>query len=284
MINFDLFPPGALGDQHLSKPQFELSEFGRAEYSDPVVPVNMLMVMMGFTLVLPTYIVDPNADLYFILPAIICGSIYLLFYMFYLTEYYEKLWEPYYLLPVDKLFFRIYCIFIGLVVITLMPKWPEHWMLYMLALFFVMYLKKRSTRNRFRTAVNFEHKNYSLAPLKIKAQYVLVETFTLNFLILGVVPLVPVSIASSVFYVCSKYPQYLSFYNGFFGFNETELSMYQNYVALSVFVALATSLFWAFKIRSGLIEMKNQIEAGHYDYFEERDIRNRFRRGRNVNR
>ena len=281
----DIFSRGTTADDGYEKPRYSLLEFSRPEYSDPVVPVQMLMVMMGFMLVLFSNAFSENVDWGLFRISIICGTVYLLFFMFYLTEYYEKLWEPYFMLPEDKLFFRIYCLLIGVVVIAFMPRWPQFWPLYVIFLYLIMYKKKKDTRNIFQDAVISEYGNYdSCDNPKTKSQYVLVETFTMNFLWLGVVFLAPFALMISLSAIFVMSPELLNYFNNNFSTNITEFGMRWTFVTLNVLVTIPTLLFWSGKIKTGLRQMKNQIEAGHYAYFEARDLRGRIRRGRYVNK
>jgi hypothetical protein len=272
-------------DQNSIPPVYSLKQFSLPEYSDPIVPVQIMMVMMGFTILLINGIFRSGADLVMTAVAVLSGVIYLISFMFYLTEYYEKLWEPYFLLPEDKLFFRLYSVLVGIVVISLMSKWPEYWALYMIALFLVMYFKKSNTKRKYHRAVNHEFGSYlECDKPKIKSCYVLVDTFTRNFFYLGIVFLLPFALLMAMAAALVLYPKLLIWLNGYFGFAISISEARAIYVGTSISVSLLTAVFWSKKLISGLQEMKSQIELGHYAYFESRDIRSRLRRGRNPYR
>ena len=265
-------------DKDLAQPvprsPYSLDEFGRQEYADPVVPVQILLVMMGFTIAL--FINQPtnNVSTWIWYTSLTCGVIYFLLFMFYLTEYYEKLWQPYYLLPTDKMFFRFYSLLIGVFVIVLMGQYPIFWPIYVLVLFFVMLYKKQKTRETFQSAFDNEFGHYSQCnDRKYKCQYVLVETFTINFFFLGIVILLPFAALNFFTGMIVGYPNSLvsEFEGRFIG---VEKGIYEIiFVSNLIIITFITALFWLKKINTGLREMQNQIEEGHCEYFETRDLR-----------
>ena len=267
----------------LTQPPYKLCDFAKPEYADPVVPVQMLMAIMVFTIVMLNQVFLHPGDGIIVSSALLFGSVYLISFMFYLTEYYEKLWERYFLFPIDKLFFRFYCLLFGAIIILLMPRWPEHWSLYVVILFAIMYWKKRRTRDYFQSAVKYEFGSYEQCKDDIiRSKYILVETFTLNFLILGLIALLPFAIAMSLIALCVSNDDVLNAANAFGGSNFTNDELRWAYFSLNLFVTIPTFLFWSAKITTGLAQMRNQIEEGHYAYFECRDIRSRLRRGWNF--
>jgi hypothetical protein len=265
------------------RPKYELSDFALAEYSDPVVPVQILMVMMGFAIILLNNLSELSMDKLVNNVALVSGVLYLIAFMFYLTEYYEKLWEPYFLLPEDKLFFRMYSVLVGIVVIVLMSKWPVYWSAYVVFLFYVLYLKKRKTRNLFHKAVDLKFGSYSSCDAgKIKCQYVLVDTFTRNFLHLGILALFPFMIVMCACGLLINDAGMFAKFNGLWTYPFSMSEIRAIFIATSVITTTVTLVFWFAKITSGLREMRAQIEEGHYAYFEARDLRSRFRRGRDA--
>ena len=235
------------------RPKYELSDFSLTEYSDPVVPVQILMVMMGFAIILLNNLAGPNMDELVKKVGLVSGVFYLIAYMFYLTEYYEKLWEPYFLLPEDKLFFRMYSILVGFVVIVLMSKWPEYWSAYIMLLFIVMYEKKKKTRKIFHQAVDLEFGNYtscyangnytSCDANMIKCQYVLVDTFTRNFLCLGILALFPLMIVMCACAVLISYPNALEKFRNIIHYDFSIVDLEVAFVATSVITTAVTLAF-----------------------------------------
>lgn len=263
------------------RPKYSLSEFSRPEYTDPVVPVQILLVMMGFCVALLNQADFSEISFSVKSISLVCGIIYIIAYMFYLTEYYEKLWAPYFLLPEDKLFFRIYSLLVGVVVISLMSKWPGYWSFYILALFLVMFDKKRRTRSVFHDAVISQFGSYeNCSDGKIKSQFVLVDTFTWNFLYLGIITLVPFAVimCGAAFFTDS--PDALIWLNTKLATDIALENIYAVNVGTNILVTLFTVAFWSSKITSGLRTMRDQIEEGYYEYFEVRDLRSRLRRRR----
>lgn len=204
--------------------------------------------------------------------------------MFYMTEYYEKLWEKYYLLPHDKVYFRIYCVIVGVVVIALMPKYPEYWPAYVLILFFLMYLMKNKTRNYFTKAFIHRYSDYeNCDDPKLKCQYVLVNTFTDNFLLLGVLLLIPFVVLMCGTAFLLQNSEAISSALLAHQYYPNNLTLNLIFIGSNVLVTVGTCIFWYEKITTGLVKMQKQIEAGHYGFFEERDVRRRFGRRRNPN-
>ncbi len=166
---------------------YRLEDFGRSEYRDSLIPVNILMVLIGFCILLFNKAVEFWSDPIRV-SSVVCGASYMIAYMFYLTEYYEKLWSQYYALPSDKMFFRMYSLLIGITIITFMQNFPEYWYLYTLSLLVVMYIKKRNTRMAFQNAFKMQYNEFrKCEDNKVKAQYVLSEAFTVNFFKYGVI-------------------------------------------------------------------------------------------------
>jgi hypothetical protein len=248
-----------------STARYALDEFGRVEYRDPVVPVQILMVMMGFAILLINQIfTGSNVDL-ILVTGILCGTSYLLAYMFYLTEYYDRLWEPYFLLPEDKLFFRFYSITVGIVVIALMQNWPQHWSLYILGLFLIMYIKKANTRDDYIAAVNAQYGSFdACSDLGIKAKYKLAEAFTRNFLIWGFIFMIPFAAAMTIAYVMHTQKIDLNF--GSWGTIHADTGKWI-YAGVSIFITVLTIAFWKKKITMGILEMKRRVEKGDHEYF-----------------
>ena len=283
MLAKQLYPSNVETASRATQPTYKLCDFANPEYADSVVPVQMLMAIMVFTIIMLNQVFLHPGDGLIVSSALLFGSLYLISFMFYLTEYYKKLWEKYFLLPIDKLFFRFYCLLFGVVVIVLMPRWPEHWSLYVVILFTIMYWKKRRTRDYFQSAVKYEFGSYELCTDDvIRSKYILVETFTRNFLILGLIALLPLAITMSFIALCVSNGDLLNTANTFSGSDFTNDELRWAYFLLNLFVTIPTFLFWSAKITTGLAQMRNQIEEGHYAYFECRDIRSRLRRGWNF--
>ena len=89
----------------LKEPIYKLDQFSLPDYQDPVVPVQIMMVMMGFTILLLNSALIPGKDKVLAMSAVLSGVAYLISFMFYLTEYYEKLWQPFFLLLKINYFF-----------------------------------------------------------------------------------------------------------------------------------------------------------------------------------
>jgi hypothetical protein len=197
--------------------------------------------------------------------AILCGTTYLLAYMFYLTEYYDRLWEPYFLLPEDKLFFRFYSVTVGIVVIALMQNFPQYWSLYVLGLFFIMYVKKASTRNAYIRAVHAEFGTFEACtdPV-VKARYNLAKAFTRNFVIWGFWFLVPFATIMTASAICNTAGISIR-YEPYVDISPTHFQWI--YSGTSVFITLVTVFFWKNKITKGILEMKDRVEEGNYEYF-----------------
>lgn len=279
-VNYEIFPKRNKSVRS-GPPKYSLKDFSLPEYRDPVVPVQIMMVMMGFTILLLNSAFSASGDRTLVFVALISAVPYLLSFMFYLTEYYEKLWEPYFLLPEDKLFFRFYSVLVGIVVIALMGNWPEYWPSYIIFLFVIMYLKKRKVRATYHAAVQNEYGSYeACSDDKVKSCYILVDTFTRNFASLGIIPLLPIAMLMSISALLISNAQWLSWLNTQTTFAISSADLRTLYSTTSIIASLGTVVFWAGKINTGLIEMKSQIEMGHYAYFETRDLRSRFRRGR----
>lgn len=245
---------------------YRLKDFGRTEYRDPVVPVQILLILMGFTVALLNNVTSEAASdpLYFW--ATVCGVVYLLSYMFYLTEYYDQIWQHFYLLPEDKLYCRVYSIGIALVVLSLMPHWPQYWPLYVTVMFLFLYRKKIKTRNAYRKAVALEYgrTDWCYEPIT-RARLELAEVFTRNFLTWGVgffIPFATILVASAVMWDLS-----LSV-----AITETivispDVAKWV-YICGSFFITALTAYFWKEKVTRGLIEMRRKAEAGDHEFFK----------------
>jgi hypothetical protein len=238
---------------------YQLKDFGRDEYKDPLVPVNILMVLMGFCILLFNKAVDFWSDPIKV-SSVICGAFYLITYMFYLTEYYEKLWQPYFSLPRDKMFFRLYSLGIGIVIITCMQNFPQYWYAYVFVLFLFMYYKKKQTRDAFRAAMKNEFGNIGKCNNNVLlARYKLSEAFTNNFLLYGVV--------LNAIYSLGLFVLYKNNPHTYFQFMGEQLSL-NYYVVVSSVLTCIIIFFWSKKITSGIDHMAKKVKEGDYEFFE----------------
>lgn len=228
--------------------RYDITDFGKEEYKDSLIPVQLLMILMGFSLLLYNRAVEMWPD-YYAVVSVVCGATYLIGYMFYMMEYYERIWIDNYALPTDKTFFRIYVLAGGIIIITLMNNWPSYWYFYVLFLMLLMYQKKKDTCHHFQTAVRqkFGDREEDIAPPKLRALYVNAEVFTVNFRKWGVV--FTILWSSALFYL---------------DYSKESLGAY---VGISVTITLVSVSFWISKIKFGLSDFAKKIEAGDHGFF-----------------
>jgi len=244
------------------EPLYTLDDFGRPEYKDPIVPVNMLMVMMGFALLLFNDAIGHIANIidfssYFF------GTIFLLGFMLYVADYHEKLWENYFSLPTDRMFFRLYGIFVGITVISLMHVYPNYWYVYVLVLFVLMYFKKRSTMKHFEDA--FYDKFSKVVDCDCgheKSRLYLSQAFTTNFLYAGVFLSIVFGVAlqAAKIYVVDA-DKVIA--DSIFDY------ILNPYFWICALYTLIFVSFWMWKIKSHLIRMATALKNGNAEFFEQ---------------
>ena len=166
------------------------------------------------------------------------GSLFLICFLFYLAEYYEKIWVEIFIQPKDKIFFRFYCILIGVYVI-LLKLLPTIWPIFFSILAALMMKKKWSTRDEIRQKIEEEHSG-ELTTGRVNSIYVLSDAMAYNFSILGSISLIIISLMT-----------YFSL----------------RYHSLWVFLLLSLScvlmcLFWLKKVKSGIDEMMSTLNEG----------------------
>jgi hypothetical protein len=239
---------------------YKLKDFGLPEYHDPIIPVNILMILIGFCILLFNKAVDYWGNNIKVI-SVVCGSLYMITYMFYISEYYEKIWAPYFSLPNDKMFFRIYALLIGIVIITFMQNFPEYWYLYSLLLMLILYYKKNKTRAAFQKAFNDEYGSFDIGGNNIdKAKFLLCQDFSSNFLKYGV--LFNIFYAIILFLLFEKNP--------IEKFNILSVDFSVDYYAFaSVSLTIFIVGFWIKKITSGINLMVEKVKSGDYEYFKE---------------
>lgn len=238
----------------------KLSDFGLAKYRDSLVPVNILMVLMGFCILLFNRAVEFWGNSIRV-SSVICGSVYMIAYMFYISEYYEKLWEPNFSLPFDKMFFRIYSLIIGVVIITFMHNFPEYWYFYTLFLMLILYVKKNNTRKCFQKAFNVDYPVFDECQDGVlKAKYLLCEDFTVNFLWWGVIFNAVYAIALFILYKNNPSDSVIIY----------GVEIFFNYYSIVSFtLTIVIVSFWVKKVTSGIALMVEKINKGDYEYFKE---------------
>jgi hypothetical protein len=238
--------------------EYALEDFGKSEYQDSLIPTNLLTILMGFSILLFNQAIVFKDSQYRVI-SVICGTMVLITYMFYLSEYYTLIWQPIYSLPNDTLFFRLYGLIIGIIIISLMFNFPEYWYLYLQLLFWVMWWKKRRTMKLFREAFLNKYTNFASCKDKLwKAKYVLAKTFTKNFFKYGVIVNV---IYSIILYLLFHYDSKFIIPN--LGFAVTYFSL------LTIAITILCLWLWIRKITSGLKYMVIKINEGDYKYFEQ---------------
>lgn len=166
------------------------------------------------------------------------GSIFLICFLFYLAEYYEKIWVELFIQQKDKVFFRFYCIFIGFYVI-LLKLFPVVWPVLFSVLFLILMHKKWSTRREIRAAIDAIDE--AARSKRVKAIYALADTMAYNFSVLGGICL--------IFLVAMTY---VAFY----------LHQLWALILASLFSALLC-YFWLRKVQSGIDTIRSCVEAGN---------------------
>lgn len=183
--------------------EYSFSDFGKRQYRDIVDPVTILTILIAFTIPLFSKgFTSSNID---IGVSYISGAIALIFFMLYMVDYYEKIWLDYYSLPTDISFFRIYCLVVGVIVISLMDSYPIWWSCYMSALFLVMSIKKYSTRRLYESALEKEFgKELNGLDQKYVCAYFLAQNMSTNFFVLGFLVSVFVSLVLAAAFVSNN--------------------------------------------------------------------------------
>ena len=236
----------------------KLRDFGSIAEADPLIPTAVLAVLLGFCIALFREIRSFWGQ-WMDLVGLICGALYLIGFILYLAEYYDRLWLPHYLLPIDRTFFRLYSIVIGIFTISLMPQWPQAWYVYILVLFVFLYYKKKHTLTAYSTAFRREYEFPSDCPDNVtRAKLSLAQSFTTSFGTWGVGLHLVFSVILGGLYLGSKYYS-----------RGTDIDVMQAlYIFVSVILTVAVLSTWAKKITNGLREMASRVERGDYGYFE----------------
>lgn len=239
-----------------------LEEFGKPEYKDPIVPVNMLMVLMGFSLLLFNNVFE-NSDDIIVFSSSLFGAIFLIGFMLYVSDYHEKIWEKYFSLPEDRMFFRFYGIITGIIVISAMNVAPEYWCWYIVILFFLMYFKKKSTKNSYEEAFYDRYGKISDCDSKIDiARLHLAGAFTTNFLLLGLG-------GSIVFAVFIEFLKHNTVISGAVSANGITDFIYSAYFWANATYTLVFVGFWVWKIRTNLNSFVKALENENVEFFEQ---------------
>jgi membrane-associated HD superfamily phosphohydrolase len=236
-----------------------IEDFGKKNNHDQLMPTGFLLILIGIAILLFNHAICSFDDAIKFW-SLICGAVYIIAFMFYLTEYYEQLWLPFYLLPSDKMFFRIYGIGIGIVIISLLPSFPEYWYLYNLVLFIWLYGKKRQTFHLFKKAFNTEYGNYKDCKNKIdKSKLILAEHYTKRFFWKGIIVNIAYSIILFILYESKS--MYVLHYK-----NKDYIIYF--YILISGLITVLTVIYWYRKITKDLSYYKHKINEGEYEFFE----------------
>ena len=197
------------------------------------IPLGNTDDMYGFIEGLISY-TSPIAEAWMFL----IGSVVLICFLFYLAEYYEKIWVEFFIQHKDKVFFRFYCILIGIYVI-LLKLVPVLWPLFFSFLVALMIKKKWSTRKEIRATID-ANRSTNTPSKRVEAIYVLADTMAYNFTVLG--------FASLVIFMATAYIAF----------------RYQLLWALILFSLFCISicLFWLRKVQSGIDRIRSHVEAG----------------------
>jgi hypothetical protein len=166
------------------------------------------------------------------------GSVFLICFLFYLAEYYEKVWVEIFVQSKDKIFFRFYCILIGIYVI-LLKLFPVFWCQFFSILAILMIRKKWATRNEIRRKIDEENSLESRKG-RINAIYILSDAMAYNFTVLSSIKLTIISLMA---YISLKFQ------------------------ILWVFLLLSLSCllicwFWLKKVQSGIDDMMLMLNKG----------------------
>lgn len=241
--------------------EYGLKDFGAKANSEKVDTTTILAILVAFNIPLFTDAFRNFTDLE-IFASLFFGALTLIFFMLYLVDYYEKIWVRWFSLPNDFIFFRVYSLVFGVVVIAVMNVFPQYWYWYLSALFLVMSLKKYSTRRRYMVAFNIAHKSFSQCGSDTdKAVCLLARNMSYNFLFYGFVLSVPAAVVLNAAYIWGG-PEV--------AFSIGKLTFHGNasYVIGSALYCALLVGFWWRKIRSGLNYMVNAVEKGDFDFFD----------------
>ena len=167
------------------------------------------------------------------------GSFVLICFLFYLAEYYEKIWVELFIQQKDKVFFRFYCILIGIYVI-LLKLVPILWPLFFSFLVSIMIMKKWSTRKEIRFVIDDSRKTNTISK-RVDAIYTLADTMAYNFSVLGGISLVFIM---SMTYLAFRFKVLWV-------------------LALCSLFSLLMCYFWLRKVQSGIDRIRLHVDEGN---------------------
>ncbi|RYD94229.1 MAG: hypothetical protein EOP50_09840 [Sphingobacteriales bacterium] len=246
--------------------RFKLEEFGLkpaadGRVADKLDTTTILSILVAFNIPLFTEAFKNWSDLT-VSTSYFFGALTLIFYMLYLTDYYEKVWTRWFSLPTDLGFFRVYSLVTGVIIIALMTVFPVIWFWYVTILISILTYKKYTTRWAYIEAFNIEYETVQQCTNNMdRAILALAENMSTNFLKYGVLLSLVASLLLSTVYHLDQGQQWsiqgVSFYGKPY------------FMLLSTAWSLVLVFFWYRKIRSGLSFIAREAERGNFEFFEE---------------
>lgn len=189
-----------------------------------------------------------------------CGLTYILTFHLFCWKYSKLIWIPYYALPRDDIFIIIYAIVSG-VYYGLLFIQPEYWSLYLIAIFLVVFLRKKYGRDVLRLTLLCNSKDRKTLPNQDAARLQYAETFTFTFLVGGLILTIGVSFLLMILLWLghSAEPQLA-------GIARSRWV----YCIVSVSFTLISMWFWTREIMTTIELKAKKLHNGDVQYFEAR--------------